>query len=224
MKLTTAPEIDGSRSRWLLYPTARLAIRMLVHALVPRLRVTGRHHLPHRGGVILTPNHISHFDSALMGNVVRRPLRYMAMQEMFEIPVVGPIVRFYGAFPIERDSADRTALRYAEQLLQQGQALVVYPEGRLSPDGELGPLLPGAILLALHARVPIIPVGISGSDRVMPYGPTCPRPTLAPVRVHIGEPLDFSHLSSLPRRAQRKEAHQQLEQAIREAVAVARET
>jgi 1-acyl-sn-glycerol-3-phosphate acyltransferase len=195
---------------------------MLVHVLAPHLRITGRRHLPHRGGVILAPNHISHFDSALIGNVVRRPLWYMAMQEMFKTPVVGPLVRFCGAFPIERNSADRSALGYAEELLDHGQALVVYPEGRLSPDGELGPTSPGVILLALRTKVPVLPVGISGSDRVMPYGPTCPRPTLAPVRLHIGAPLDFSDLSGLTRRAQRKAAHQRLEQAIRKAVAVAK--
>jgi 1-acyl-sn-glycerol-3-phosphate acyltransferase len=195
---------------------------MLVHVLAPHLRITGRRHLPHRGGVILAPNHISHFDSALIGNVVRRPLWYMAMQEMFKTPVVGPLVRFCGAFPIERNSADRSALGYAEELLDHGQALVVYPEGRLSPDGELGPILPGVTLLALHAKVPVLPVGISGSDRVMPYGPTCPRPTLAPVRLHIGAPLDLSDLSGLSRRAQRKAAHQRLEHAIRQAVAIAK--
>jgi 1-acyl-sn-glycerol-3-phosphate acyltransferase len=135
---------------------------------------------------------------------------------------VGPLVRFFGAFPIERATADRSALSYAEKLLHRGQALVVYPEGRLSPDGELGSILPGATLLALHAKVPVLPVGISGSDRVMPYGPTCPRPTLAPVRLHIGPPLNFSDLSGLTRRAQRKAAHQQLEQAIHGAVAIAR--
>ena len=199
----SAGGIDTSRAHRLLYLVGHLAMRMTVHALAPHLHITGRRHVPHQGPVILAPNHISHIDSVLLGDVVRRPLWFMAMQDMFEMPVIGPFARFFHAFPIERDSADRAALRRAEELLRRGHALVVYPEGRLSPDGELGPILPGAVLLALRTKALIIPVGISGSNRVMHYGLTLPRPTLAPVRVHLGAPLDLSDLEELPRRAQR---------------------
>jgi 1-acyl-sn-glycerol-3-phosphate acyltransferase len=113
-------------------------------------------------------------------------------------------------------------LRHAEQQLQHGHPLVVYPEGRLSVDGALGPILPGAVMLALRAKAPIIPVGISGSNHLMPYGLTCPRPTLAPVRVHVGRPMDLTDLVKLPRRTQREAATQRLEQEIRRAITIAR--
>jgi 1-acyl-sn-glycerol-3-phosphate acyltransferase len=186
------------------------------------MRITGRGHVPQQGAVILVANHLSHFDSALIGSAVRRPLWFMAMSEIFENPVLSKLARFCQAFPVKRGSADLGALKGAEQLLRDGQALVVFPEGRLSPTGQLGPILPGASLLSLHANVPIVPVGISGSEKIMPYGPTCPRPTLTPVRLHFGPPLNLSDLQELPRREARKAATQRLESAIIECVAIAR--
>lgn len=203
-----------------MYPLCSVAIRSLLHLLAPRLCVTGRQHVPYRGGVIFSANHVSNIDSALLADVVRRPLRFMAMQEMFDSPWLGPLVRFAGAFPIERHTADRSALRLAEHLLRQGHALVIYPEGQLSPDGKTGPMHPGAVLLALKTGAPIVPVGICGSQHLMPYGLTPPRPTLRRVRLHIGPPLDFSDLAPLPRRAAREAAMGRLEAAIaREAAA-----
>jgi 1-acyl-sn-glycerol-3-phosphate acyltransferase len=222
--MNSTPLINTGKSRThrLFYSLVCFANRLLVHALAPRLRITRHGHVPQHGAVILVANHISHFDSALIISAVRRPLWFMAMSEIFENPVLSRLARFFQAFPVKRGSADLGALKEAEQLLRDEQALVIFPEGRLSPSGQLGPILPGASLLSLHVSVPIIPVGISGSENIMPYGPTCPRPTLAPVRLHFGSPLDLSDLQELPRREARRAATQKLESAIVCCVAIAR--
>jgi 1-acyl-sn-glycerol-3-phosphate acyltransferase len=103
------------------------------------------------GRCILAPNHISHFDSALIGNVVRRPLWYMAMQEMFESQSWDPLVRFLRCLPHRTGRRDRSALGYAKNLLNRGQALVVYPEGRLSRMASWGRFA-GVTLLACTRR------------------------------------------------------------------------
>lgn len=207
----------------ILYPLARVAIQILVMLLAPRLRISGQHHLSHRGPVILAPNHSSHADSALLCAAVRRPLWFMAMRDIFKNPFLARFATFFKAFPIERDSADRAGLSFAETLLAHKQVLVVYPEGRLSLDGNLGHIQSGAALLALRSGATLIPVGISHSTQLMPYGMQWPRLTLAPIRVHFGEPISMTDLAHLPKRQQRQIATQRLEEALRRATAIAQQ-
>lgn len=171
---------------------------------------------------MLAPNHIADLDPPAIMLSACRPLWFMAKKELFEMPVLGPFIGFAQAFPVERGGADRVALKRAETLLKAGQGVVVFPEGRLSENGELQPLLPGVAMLALRANVPVVPVGICGTNAILPYGRSTPRPTLAPVGVHFGAPLDFSDLQDLPSREQRSQALERLETALREAVKCAR--
>jgi len=217
------PSSPSSPAYWLAYSPVTLALRGVLRALAPRWKVTGRKHIPASGPMILAPNHIADCDPPFVGLSTHRPLWFMAKRELFEIPVLGPFMQFAQAFPVDRDTPDRAALKRAAELLKAGQVVVVFPEGRLSQSGELQPLLPGVALLALRAQVPVIPVGIAGTNILMPYGKTVPRPTLSPVRIHFGAPLDFSDLESLPSRVQRKECVERLETALRETIAVARE-
>lgn len=199
-----------------------MALRGMLRALAPRWKVTGRKNIPPRGPVILAPNHIADCDPPFVGLSAHRPLWFMAKRELFEIPVLGQLIRFAQAFPVERGVPDRASLKRAEELLRAGQVVVVFPEGRLSENGELQPLLPGVALLALRAQVPVIPVGISGTNALLPYGKIIPRPTFAPVRIHFGAPLTFSDLADLPSRVQRTQCVERLEEALRGAIEVAR--
>jgi 1-acyl-sn-glycerol-3-phosphate acyltransferase len=210
--------LSPSPAYWAAYAPLLLMLRGALKVLAPRWRVTGRQNVPPRGGVLLAPNHISDSDPLLVGLALRRPAWFMAKRELFEMGPLGPPMRFAQAFPVERDSADRSALRRAELLLKNRQALVVFPEGRLSKTGELLPLSPGITMLALRAGVPILPVGIAGSPHLLPYGHFIPRPTAAPIRVHFGPPLDFSDLHDLPSRQAREESTLRLEKALRTAV------
>jgi 1-acyl-sn-glycerol-3-phosphate acyltransferase len=213
----------SSPAYWLAYGPVTHALRGALRLLAPRWRVTGRGNIPARGAAILAPNHIADCDPPFVGLSVYRPLWFMAKRELFEIPVLGKLIAFAQAFPVDRDAPDRAALKHAEELLRAGQIVVIFPEGRLSQSGELQPLLPGALMLALRAGVPVIPVGISGTNQILPYGQTVPRPTLEPVRVHFGAPLSFDDLKELPSREQRRLSAERLETALRAAIKVARE-
>jgi 1-acyl-sn-glycerol-3-phosphate acyltransferase len=209
---------------WTVYAPVHLMLRGVMRGFAPHWRVTGRENIPARGGVLFAPNHIADADPPLVGLSLRRPAWFMAKRELFEIRVLGSLIAFAQAFPVERNGADRTALRRGEDLLKNGQALVIFPEGQCSPDGVLQPLLPGAMLIALRTGVPVVPVGIHGSNAIIPYGEVKPRRILQPVRVHFGAPLDFSDLQSLPSRAQREQSTQRLEEALRAAIETARTT
>jgi 1-acyl-sn-glycerol-3-phosphate acyltransferase len=192
-----------------------------MRVLAPRLRVTGRHNVPRRGPFILAPNHISDSDPPFVLNGSPRPLWFMAKRELFEMGVLGPAIRFCQAFPVEPGEADRAALRFTEELLRSGQAVVVFPEGRIAADGVMQELSAGVVLLALRSGVPIVPVGLRGTQHVVPYGTTIPRPTLARVRVHYGKSLRFDDIRDLPRRQQRETAATRLEEALRAAREIA---
>jgi 1-acyl-sn-glycerol-3-phosphate acyltransferase len=203
------------------YIPIRLLLSVLIQMLSPRLRVTGRYHVPRHGPVILAPNHLSNVDPAYVSHASPRSLWFMAKEELFEMGLIASVMRYWQTFPIDQGGADRAALRYAEQLLQSGQGLVIFPEGRCSPTGELEPILPGAILLALRTNVPVIPVGLYGTNHVIPFGKLAPRPTLSRVCVHFAAPIRFSDLKSLPRREQREAAIQRLEEAMQAARTIA---
>jgi 1-acyl-sn-glycerol-3-phosphate acyltransferase len=205
----------SSRAFGRFFPFSRTFVKILGFLLAPRFQVLGKRYVPHRGAVIITPNHASDSDPPFVANAVTRSLWFMAKRELFGIPFLGPMMSFYQAFPIDPSSPDREGLRRAEELLSQGSALVLFPEGRISRSGEMGEVLPGAVMLALRADVPVVPCGIWGTQHIVPYGSIIPRPTLRRVRLVFGPPLDFSDLKELPRRQARDEAARRLEDAIR---------
>lgn len=208
------------------YPWAVTALRGVLRLLAPNLRVEGAINVPRRGGVVLAPNHIADADPPFVGLCAPRPLWFMAKSALWEMegPMrhMGPLISWMQAFPVDPDSADREALRRAEDLLRARQGLVVFPEGRIRQQGETLPLQPGVVMLALRAEVPILPVGLWGTQHIVPYGSLIPRPTLAPVAVVFAPPLSFADLKEMPRRAAREAAVERLQNAFDAVTARAR--
>lgn len=162
-------------SRWIVLALARLWFR---------IEFEGTEYLPKTGAFLLTPNHVSYFDPFWVSLPVSRPMRYMTWDEMTRKPVIGPLMRAYGAFPVDIRRGDRTALRRAADQLHQGGGLVIFPEGGRTSTGELMPFKPGAILLALEAGVPIIPATIQGGYEAYSRHHLFPRPRKVRVRYH----------------------------------------
>lgn len=111
------------------------------------------------------------------------------------MPFIGLFSRWLHGFPVKRYTADRAALRRAEELLKQGEAVVIFPEGKLSPDGHIQPLLPGVLLIAKSADVSIVPTVVIGTTRIIPYGSTTPRPSGQRTIVRFGPPVTVAQLT-----------------------------
>lgn len=135
-------------------------------AFVPlmRLDVRGLEHVPRRGPLIVASNHLHNFDPEVVGAVIPRTVFIMAKKELFTVPIVGGFIRFFGAFPVDRGAADRAALRYAVHLVEDGEALLMFPEGTRSLTGKIERVLPGAAFVALRTGAPILPVAVTGTQ------------------------------------------------------------
>lgn len=152
-----------------------------------RTRVVGAANVPKTGPFILAPVHRSNIDTPLACTVTARRMRYMGKDSLWKTRPVGWILSALGGFPVSRGTADREALRRCIQVLEAGEPLVLFPEGERKSGREVQPLFDGAMYIALKARVPVVPVGIGGSERAMPKGKKYLRPSKCVVIV--GEPL-----------------------------------
>lgn len=156
--------------------------------IVYRGRIRGREKLPERGGYVLAPSHRSMMDIPFAALLTKRRLRYMGKQSLFDIPVLGALFRLLGGFPVQRDGTDRKALRESIAMLQAGEILLVYPEGTRQHGAKIEPLQPGAAYLALRAGVPVVPVGIAGTEEILRgHGSKVPR--FGRVAIVVGDPL-----------------------------------
>lgn len=151
------------------------------------VRVRGRGKVPRSGPFVVAPSHRSLLDIFFTGYITRRPIRFMAKRELFENRFLAWLFTALGAFPVERGSADRAALRAAQQVLEDGEPLTVFPEGTRRRGRDVVDLFDGAVYLASRARVPIVPVAIGGSEQILASGRSLPRPHK--VAIVIGDPI-----------------------------------
>lgn len=152
-----------------------------------RMRIDGREHVPSDGIFILAPTHRSIIDTPVASAVTRRRMRFMGADKWWMVPVLGRTLTALGGFPVTRGSADREALRRCIEILDGGEPLVLFPEGERKTGPIVQPLFDGATYLAAKTGAPIVPVGIGGSERVMPRGAKF----IYPRRIHVvvGPPI-----------------------------------
>jgi 1-acyl-sn-glycerol-3-phosphate acyltransferase len=153
------------------------------------LSITGRERVPRTGPAVLVPNHVSWLDPIILPLVLPRKPGFLALDELWRIRGVGFALRTYGplAIPVRRGAVDAAALRRALEILRNGELLIVFPEGGISPDGRLQPFHRGAALLAAHSRAPIVPIAIAGTREALPLDRVIPR--LRRITVHVGTPI-----------------------------------
>ena len=167
----------------MLYYIIHLVLRLLF-GLLTRRRVRGRENVPRQGAVIFISNHINLVDSPLLGISLGRRVMFMAKEEVFHSRVIGYLMTSFGAFPVTKRRPDRKALRKAIQVLDDGKALVVFPEGMRSRSRQLKLAFHGAALIASRSGSPIIPVGITGTQKIKGLSWLWRRPEIT---VNIGE-------------------------------------
>jgi 1-acyl-sn-glycerol-3-phosphate acyltransferase len=152
-----------------------------------RLKVRGEENIPATGAFVLAPVHRSFLDFALTSSVTRRRMRYMGKDSLWKVKWLGKFISALGAYPVHRGGADREALKRTVDVLQGGEPVVIFPEGTRQFGPKVEDLFEGAAYVATKVGVPIVPVGIGGSERSMRKGKKIPRPVK--VAIVVGPPI-----------------------------------
>jgi 1-acyl-sn-glycerol-3-phosphate acyltransferase len=151
-----------------------------------RLSINGLEHVPATGPFVLAPVHRSNVDFAIVAACSKRRMRYLAKDSLWKLGL-GRVWESLGGIKVVRGTPDREAMRQLEATLQGGEPVVMFPEGTRQTGPEVQPLFDGVAYVAARARVPIVPVGIGGSERAMPKGSKMIRPVK--ITVVIGPPI-----------------------------------
>jgi 1-acyl-sn-glycerol-3-phosphate acyltransferase len=152
------------------------------------LQVQGIRNVPLKGGVLIVANHQSYLDPMLAAVRLTRPMTYFAKSELFENKYFNWLIRSLGAFPVRQGEGDVGAVREAITKLKEGRALVLFPEGSRTDDGELLPIEGGVGLIARKAGVPVVPCIIEGSYKSWPRETKVFKP--ANIDIWYGKPID----------------------------------
>jgi 1-acyl-sn-glycerol-3-phosphate acyltransferase len=169
-----------------IYRFLRLLVRLLNRVLF-RTTVEGADQVPTDGPVIIAPVHRSFIDFFVASEVTDRKLHYMAKDSLWKNRQLAAILPAVGAFPVHRESADRESLRRAQQVLEAGEVLILFPEGERRSGPVVEDLHEGVAFLAARTGATVVPVGIGGSASVMPKGKRIPRPRH--IHLVVGAPL-----------------------------------
>lgn len=170
------------------------SLARLVGTLFQDLKVYDEKNVPLSGGVVLVSNHQSFVDPIFIAAKLPRVLAFLAKSELFKPWGFRWLIRQCNAFPVKQGAGDVGAMKASIALLQGGKALLIFPEGSRSEDGELAPIAAGSALVIKRAKVPVVPVAIEGAFHVWPKHRLLPR--TGKVRVKFGEPIVIHDLDS----------------------------
>lgn len=189
----------------------RLAIFVLIRLLY-RLRCRGRQHIPATGPALVVCNHVSFMDALVLGGACPRPLRFLMDRPIYETPWLNWFFRIAGAIPVDSDRRDpggvRRALEEVSRALRNGEVVMIFPEGRLTPDGEVQAFRRGLDLVLARDPVPVVPAALAGlwgswtSNKDGKALTKWPRRLRARVLLVFGEPIPagYSPRRTLERR------------------------
>lgn len=173
-EVTTKLAGQSLANKW-FYGSIR-GIVVAICRLYLRLKVVDAHKIPKSGTFILAPSHRSTIDIPVAAATTRRRMMYMGKDSMWKFKPIGALLSALGSFPVTRGSADLEALKRCIAVLQRGDPLVLFPEGTRHHGRIIEPLFDGAAFIAYKTGVPLIPVGIAGSEEIWPPGSKFPRP------------------------------------------------
>jgi 1-acyl-sn-glycerol-3-phosphate acyltransferase len=200
---TNSPRESLLQSWWY---DALAAIGMAGFTLAFSYRCEGMRHVPRHGPALIIANHQSFFDPWLVGIAVRRHLVYLARKSLFRKPQFAALIRSLNAVAIDQEGIGKEGVRAILAQLAMGKAVLIFPEGTRTPDGNMYELRPGIHLLIKRTQAPIIPVGVAGAYHAFPSWRKYPLPaplflpaTERTIAVSIGPPLQAQRFADLPR-------------------------
>ncbi len=218
-----AMAIAVSRRALRFWRLVRWVLRMTLFPFL-RLEARGVEHLNRPGPLLIAPVHRSNLDAPLVGALGDRRVRCLAKRSLFTNGAFGWVISALGAFPVDRGTADRDSLASAQRVLENGQALLVFPEGTRQVGYQVTELFEGVVFLAARTGAPIVPVGIAGTGEALASGSKLPKRTT--VRIVAGEPMVLETDGGRMKRSARREAtlelRSRLQAALDEAAAAAK--
>lgn len=147
--------------------------------------VYGAEKVPKNGPLIIVCNHASVFDPPLIAPAIRRPIAYMAKQELFDVPLLKQLITGLGAYPVNRQGSDRTAIKNAIKSIKNGWAAGIFIGGTRTEDGKIYEPKLGAALIAAKAKAPLLPLSLWGTEKILDPKMLLPQPV--PITIRIGE-------------------------------------
>lgn len=172
----------------IIYKLLAVSIRLICR-INGGVEIIGKENIPPQGGVLVAANHISYMDPLLVGAVLPRNATFMARKGLFDIPLLGWMIRG-AAFPVDRESPRPSTIKETVRRLKEGALIVIFPEGRRSDTGELMEAKRGIGLIASLSKVPVVPTLIIGSDRALPVDAKWLKK--AKITVVFGKPINHT--------------------------------
>ena len=198
------------------YRFCRAVVRYVCFPIIGGLRHFHRQNEPLDGPVIIAPAHFSVLDPPLISTILKRPLTFMAKEELFAPFLFGPLIRSLGAFPIRRGASDTEAIKLALQLLSENRLVLLFPEGTRGKGEQLGPMRAGVMLLAKKSGARVLPIGINGTHIVFPKGAKKIRRHR--MQVALGESFTYQEVTEgLPDKEARARFQDELETRLQRA-------
>lgn len=181
-----------------------------------RVTVSGQEGLNPRQSYIFAANHQSQFDIFALQGYLGLDFRWLAKKELFSIPIFGRGMRAAGYISVDR-SRGRQAMQSlveAAERIAGGTSVIIFPEGTRSPDGKIQPFKSGAMVLAIKAGVPIVPVAISGTHDILPKGRFLSQP--GSVNIRLGQPIDTSQVKTADKQVLADRLQQEVSTLLRQ--------
>jgi len=189
------------------YRAIRVLVRLVAVALFG-FRCFGSRHMPPDGPVLVCSNHQSHLDPVLVGLVFGRRLNFVARESLFRFAPLRWLIEFLDAIPIDREGTGLQGIKESIRRLRRGEAVLIFPEGTRTPDGEIGELKPGFCALARRTQAALLPVAIDGAYQAWPRNSRTIR--FCRIRVWVGPPLSFEEYERIDDRQLVEEVHHRI--------------